>query len=179
MYYAVFTAVFAAVLGYTMRSGRGVTTGTAFALSGRNATAADVAWVIIGTLVGGCGHRRHGSDGLSLRLCGLAFHPWQRAGLSDSGAGFFPRLAGKRIGHRGRIPGAPMWSAFSDLQQSDRVHRHADADRGPVSGGHRLAGCGLRLRSAWGHRPLGRVDPGDDPVGWVCWASWWGSTSGA
>ena len=35
------------------RTGRGVNSDTDFALAGRNATAADVAWIIIGTLVGG------------------------------------------------------------------------------------------------------------------------------
>jgi len=53
IYYLVFGAVFAAVLIFTVRSGREPATGADFALSGRKATAADVAWVIIGTLVGG------------------------------------------------------------------------------------------------------------------------------
>jgi SSS family solute:Na+ symporter len=51
--YAVFIAVFAAVLLTTVRSGRGLASGTDFALSGRRAGPGDVAWVIIGTLVGG------------------------------------------------------------------------------------------------------------------------------
>ena len=53
IYYTVFIAVFVAVLVASLRTGRGVRSGTDFALSGRNASAADVAWVIIGTLVGG------------------------------------------------------------------------------------------------------------------------------
>jgi SSS family solute:Na+ symporter len=52
-YYIVFGVVFAAVLLLSVRSGRQTASGTDFALAGRNATAADVAWVIIGTLVGG------------------------------------------------------------------------------------------------------------------------------
>ena len=52
-YYLVFFAVFAAVLVFSMRSGGRAATGADFALSGRKATAGDVAWVIIGTLVGG------------------------------------------------------------------------------------------------------------------------------
>jgi SSS family solute:Na+ symporter len=53
LYGVVFSAVFAAVLLFAMKTGRRPATGADFALSGRNATAADVAWVIIGTLVGG------------------------------------------------------------------------------------------------------------------------------
>jgi SSS family solute:Na+ symporter len=52
-YYLIFFTVFAAVLVFTMRSGKHPATGADFALSGRKATAGDVAWVIIGTLVGG------------------------------------------------------------------------------------------------------------------------------
>ena len=52
-YYFVFFAVFAAVLIFSMRSGGHPANGADFALSGRRATAGDVAWVIIGTLVGG------------------------------------------------------------------------------------------------------------------------------
>ncbi len=53
IYNTIFLAVLAAVLIVSLRAGRGVKTDTDFALSGRQASAADVAWVIIGTLVGG------------------------------------------------------------------------------------------------------------------------------
>ena len=53
IYYTIFLAVLAVVLIVSLRAGRGVKTDTDFALSGRQASAADVAWVIIGTLVGG------------------------------------------------------------------------------------------------------------------------------
>ena len=51
--YVVFTLVFAAIMIAALRSGRGVGTETDFALAGRSATSGDVAWIIIGTLVGG------------------------------------------------------------------------------------------------------------------------------
>ncbi len=53
VYHAVFLLVFAAIMIVAARTGRGVKSGTDFALAGRSATAADVAWIIIGTLVGG------------------------------------------------------------------------------------------------------------------------------
>ena len=53
LYYVIFVVVFVAVLVLSTRTGRGLATGTDFALSGRNASSADVAWIIIGTLVGG------------------------------------------------------------------------------------------------------------------------------
>ena len=53
VYHAVFTLVFATIIIVTARTGRGVKSGMDFALAGRSATAADVAWIIIGTLVGG------------------------------------------------------------------------------------------------------------------------------
>jgi SSS family solute:Na+ symporter len=53
VYYTVFILVFVAVMIVTVRTGRGVKSGADFALGGRSATAADVAWIIIGTLVGG------------------------------------------------------------------------------------------------------------------------------
>ncbi len=53
IYNIIFLAVLAVVLIVSLRAGRGVKTDTDFALSGREASAPDVAWVIIGTLVGG------------------------------------------------------------------------------------------------------------------------------
>nr|MDJ0884159.1 sodium:solute symporter family protein [Desulfobacterales bacterium] len=53
VFHAVFALVFAAIMIVAARTGRGVKSGTDFALAGRSATAADVAWIIIGTLVGG------------------------------------------------------------------------------------------------------------------------------
>ena len=52
-YYLVFFAAFIAVPVFTLRSGGAPASGADFALSGRRATATDVAWIIIGTLVGG------------------------------------------------------------------------------------------------------------------------------
>ncbi len=51
--YVVFTLIFAAIVIATMRTGRRVGTETDFALADRRATSGDVAWIIIGTLVGG------------------------------------------------------------------------------------------------------------------------------
>ncbi len=51
--YVVFALVFAAIMMAAMRTGRGVGTETDFVLAGRSATSGDVAWIIIGTLVGG------------------------------------------------------------------------------------------------------------------------------
>jgi SSS family solute:Na+ symporter len=53
IYETAFVAVFGAVMMATVRTGRNVRSGLDFALAGRNASAADVAWVIMGTLVGG------------------------------------------------------------------------------------------------------------------------------
>ena len=51
--YVMFTLIFASILVTAVRAGRGVGTDTDFALAGRSATSGDVAWIIIGTLVGG------------------------------------------------------------------------------------------------------------------------------
>ena len=53
LYYTIFILVFATIMMATMRTGREVKSGADFALADRNASAADVAWIIIGTLVGG------------------------------------------------------------------------------------------------------------------------------
>jgi SSS family solute:Na+ symporter len=49
----MFTLIFASIMVLAVRAGRGVGTETDFALAGRSATSGDVAWIIIGTLVGG------------------------------------------------------------------------------------------------------------------------------
>ena len=51
--YVMFTLIFASIMVTAARAGRGVGTDTDFALAGRSATSGDVAWIIIGTLVGG------------------------------------------------------------------------------------------------------------------------------
>ncbi|MGD9097902.1 MAG: sodium:solute symporter family protein [Desulfobacterales bacterium] len=51
--YVMFTLIFASIMVTAVRAGRGVGTDTDFALAGRSATSGDVAWIIIGTLVGG------------------------------------------------------------------------------------------------------------------------------
>jgi SSS family solute:Na+ symporter len=53
IYNLVFGVVFLAVLAASLRTGRGLTSQSDFALAGRQATSTDVTWVIIGTLVGG------------------------------------------------------------------------------------------------------------------------------
>ena len=53
IYHLVFILVFAAIMIATLRTGRGIQSGADFALANRSASAADVAWIIIGTLVGG------------------------------------------------------------------------------------------------------------------------------
>ncbi|MDX1269411.1 MAG: hypothetical protein R3311_18720, partial [Oceanisphaera sp.] len=53
VYQAVFMLVFAVIMIAALRAGRGVKSGADFALANRSAAAADVAWIIIGTLAGG------------------------------------------------------------------------------------------------------------------------------